>query len=86
VLLLEAKPWRGMGAAGATALCHACRAGELGLPIGECDAAVVAALREAGLGASAWGANDAATIQQALALGLDALATDDPPLALRLRV
>jgi glycerophosphoryl diester phosphodiesterase len=86
VLLLEAKPWRGMGTAGASALCHACGAEELGLPISECDAAVVAALREAGLGASAWGANDAATIQQALALGLDALATDDPPLALRLRV
>ncbi len=85
VFLLEAKPWRGMGAVGAIALCRACGAEELGLPVGELDPASVAALREAGLGVSAWGANHEGTIRWALALGLDALATDDPPLALRLR-
>jgi glycerophosphoryl diester phosphodiesterase len=85
VLLLEAKPWRGMGIAGAVALARSCGAGELGLPIGEYDAVSVAALREAGLGVGAWGANDAASIGHALALGLDVIATDDPPLALRLR-
>ena len=85
VLLLEERPWRGMGPEGASALCRACRAAELGLPIGELDAASVATLRAAGLGASAWGANDEASIRHGLKLGLDALATDDPPLALRLR-
>jgi len=85
VLLMEARPWRGMAAAGAIALCEACGAEELGLPLSEWEDATVAAMRAAGLGVSAWGANEAAGIARALALGLDAIATDDPPLALRLR-
>jgi glycerophosphoryl diester phosphodiesterase len=85
VLLLEARPWRGMGVPGAVALARACGAEEIGLAIGEWDAHAVAALREAGLGVSAWGTNDAATIGRGYALGLDAIATDDPPLAIRLR-
>ena len=85
VLLLEAHPWRGTGAACAAALCRACGAEELGLPLGEWDEDSVAALRAAELGVSAWGANDAAGIRLGLALGLDTIATDDPPLALRLR-
>jgi glycerophosphoryl diester phosphodiesterase len=85
VLLLEAVPWRGMGVAGAVALARGCGATEIGLPIGEYDAASVAALRAAGLAVGAWGANDAAGIGRAFDLGLDVIATDDPPLALRLR-
>ena len=85
VLLLEARPWRGMGAEGAVALCAVCGAAELGLPIGEWDGAGVATLRGAGLGVSAWGTNDTYTIRRGLDLGMDAIATDDPPLALRLR-
>ena len=85
VLLLEARAWRGMGTAGAVALCRACGATELGMPVGEWDGAAVAALRAASLGVSAWGTDDAATIGRAYALGLDAIATDDPVLALRLR-
>jgi glycerophosphoryl diester phosphodiesterase len=85
VLLIEAKPWRGLGADCAVALARGCGAEEIGLPIGEWDEAGVAALRAAGLGTSAWGANDAATMRRGLGLGLDAIATDDPPLALRLR-
>ena len=85
VLLLEARPWRGMGVPGAIALCRAAGAAELGLPIGELDADAVAGLRDAGLAVSAWATNDEPTIRSALALGLDAIATDDPPLALRLR-
>jgi glycerophosphoryl diester phosphodiesterase len=85
VLLIEAKPWRGMGEAGAVALVRSCGAEEIGLPIEEWDEASVAAVREAGLGVSAWGTNHAASIRRGLALGLDAIATDDPPLALRLR-
>lgn len=85
VFLLEARPWRRLGLANTIALCRACGAEELGLSIGELDPAGVAALRNAGLGVGAWGANHEATIRRALALGLDAIATDDPPLALRLR-
>lgn len=85
VLLLESKPWRGMGGAGAVALARSCGAEEIGLPIGEWDEAAVDAVRAAGLGVSAWGTNHAATIRRGLALGLDAIATDDPVLALRLR-
>lgn len=85
VLLVESKPWRGLGAALAIALCRAAGAGELGLPIEDWDEGSVAALRDAGLGTSAWGANHEATIRRGLALGLDAIASDDPPLALRLR-
>jgi glycerophosphoryl diester phosphodiesterase len=85
VLLLEAKPWRGMGAANAAGLARACGADEVGLHVGELDPASVAALRAAGFGVGAWGANHEPGIRAGLGLGLDALATDDPPLALRLR-
>jgi glycerophosphoryl diester phosphodiesterase len=85
VLLIEAKPWRGLGPGCAVALARACGAEEIGLPIGEWEEGSVAAVRAAGLGVSAWGTNDAATIRRGLELGLDAIATDDPPLALRLR-
>lgn len=85
VLLLEAKPWRGMGTTGALALARSCGAEEIGLPIAEPDDAAVTVLRAAGLGLHCWGANDAAGIRRGLALGLDALTTDDPPLALALR-
>ena len=85
VLLLEARPWRGMGTLGAIALARTVGAEELGLPIGEWDAAAIAALRAAGCGVRAWGCNDVATITAGYALGLDAIATDDPPLAIRLR-
>ncbi len=85
VLLMSARPWRGMGPEGAIALARACHAEELGLAIEDWDEASVAAIRGAGLGVSAWGTNDAPTIRRGLALGMDAIATDDPPLALRLR-
>jgi glycerophosphoryl diester phosphodiesterase len=85
VLLLEARPWRGMGVVGAIALARGCGAEEIGLPIGELDAGAVAAFRDAGLGVGCWGANDEPGLRHALGLGLDAIATDDPPLALRLR-
>ncbi len=85
VLLLEAKPWRGMGPDGALTLSCACGATELGLPISEWDPGSVAAIRAGSVGVSAWGTNDAATIRQGYDLGLDVIATDDPPLALRLR-
>jgi len=85
VLLLDGRPWRGMGAASAIGLARACGAEEIGLAIGELDAVAAAAFRAAGFGVGAWGANHERTIRAGLDLGLDAIATDDPPLALRLR-
>jgi glycerophosphoryl diester phosphodiesterase len=85
VLLLESRPWRGMGAANAIGLACACGAEEVGLHIGEFTPAAVAALRAAGFGVGAWGTNHEPSIRAGFELGLDAMATDDPPLALRLR-
>jgi glycerophosphoryl diester phosphodiesterase len=85
VLLLESRPWRGMGAANAIGLARACGAEEVGLHIGEFTPAAVAALRAAGFGVGAWGTNHEPSIRAGFELGLDAIATDDPPLALCLR-
>lgn len=85
VLLIESRPWRGMGLAGAVALARSCMAEEIGLPVAELDAEAVAGFRAAGLAVGAWGANDEPSIGHGLALDLEVIATDDPPLALRLR-
>ena len=74
-----------MGVSHAAGLASACGADEIGLHIGELGPAMVASMRAAGFGVSAWGANHERTIRAGFALGLDAIATDDPPLALRLR-
>lgn len=84
-LLVSAARWRALGTAGAVARARACGAGEIGLPLGAWSAADVAAVRGAGLAASAWGADDAAGIAAGLALGLDVLTTDDPARAWRMR-
>lgn len=76
---------RGMRAADAAALCRACGAGELGVHEGQADAGLRDTLRAAGLGLSVWAANHVPTIRRALGLGVEVLATDDPPLALQLR-
>jgi len=65
-------------------------AGALGVPEVDTSAAdataeLVAAAHGAGLGFGVWAANHGSEISAALALGVDALATDDPPLALALR-
>lgn len=85
VLLFDSRSWRGMGGAGAAALAHACGAEEIGLHVGELTPAAVAAFRGSGFGVGAWGANHESSIRSGFGLGLDAVATDDPPLALRLR-
>jgi glycerophosphoryl diester phosphodiesterase len=85
VLLLDSRPWRGMGAVSAAGLARPCGAEEIGLHVGELDPAAVATFRAAGLGVGAWGANHERSIRAGFDLGLDAIATDDPPLALRLR-
>lgn len=49
------------------------------------DPPLLEGLRGAGLRVGAWGANHALSIRRMLGLGLDAIATDDPVLALSLR-
>ncbi|MBX6373633.1 MAG: glycerophosphodiester phosphodiesterase, partial [Acetobacteraceae bacterium] len=83
--LLEAPWWRALDLAGAIAAARAHGVDEIGLPESLVDARVVAAVRAAGLGIGTWGANHAPSIRRMLALGVDVFATDDPPLALRLR-
>lgn len=83
--LLEAPWWRALDLAGAIAVARAHGVDEIGLPESLVDARVVAAVRAAGLGIGTWGANHAPSIQRMVALGVDVFATDDPPLALRLR-
>ena len=79
---------RVLGALGGDATVAAARA--LGVPELDTDLAamtpeLLAAARGAGLAAGVWAANHRHEIERALALGVDALATDDPPLALALR-
>jgi glycerophosphoryl diester phosphodiesterase len=83
--LLETPWWRALRIEGAIAAARAHGVPEIGLPESQVDASVVSATRAAGLRLGTWGANHAASIHRMLALGVDVFATDDPPLALRLR-
>jgi glycerophosphoryl diester phosphodiesterase len=58
---------------------------ELDTDLAAMTPALLGAARQAGLRAGVWAANHREEIERALALGVDALATDDPPLALELR-
>jgi glycerophosphoryl diester phosphodiesterase len=53
--------------------------------MGDVTPGVIAAARKAGLTTGVWAANHRAEIEKALDLGVDAFATDDPPLAIALR-
>ncbi len=83
--LVEARSWRELGARGAAAVARAYGFPEIGLPEAVLDAEGLGVLRGAGLGVSVWGANHAPAIRRMLALGVNLLATDDPPLAIALR-
>ncbi|MDJ0387143.1 glycerophosphodiester phosphodiesterase family protein [Roseomonas sp. E05] len=85
IWLFEAALLRRIGVAGVIGVARAHGFTMVETEIGALDAALVETLRAAGLGIGAWGANHAGTIGKALALGVDAMATDDPVLALRLR-
>jgi glycerophosphoryl diester phosphodiesterase len=85
VYLAETRPMRALRPADAVALCRSCGATELGVHEGVADKALRDALGEAGLRLSVWGANHAPSIARALALGVDVIATDDPPLAIAMR-
>ena len=83
--LLEKPHLADLGAEGAIAVARAYGFPELGMHESALDAELAARLRGAGLGIGVWGANHAASIRRMLALGVDVLATDDPPLAIALR-
>lgn len=83
--LLERKTWLSLGLTGVVAVAQAHRFPEVGVHESLIDAESCAALRAAGLGISVWGANHAPSISRMLGLGIDLLATDDPPLAIALR-
>lgn len=83
--LLERATWRSLGLRGTIAVAKAHGFPEIGMHEAMLDAEACAALREAGIGISVWGANHEASIRRMLGLGVDLLATDDPPLAIALR-
>ncbi|MFL1460928.1 glycerophosphodiester phosphodiesterase [Roseococcus sp. DSY-14] len=87
VLLVEDLVVPAMRAADLVAACRACGATELGVSIAVLREEVAQEVKAAGLRLSVWAANHAPSLRRALdpALALDAVATDDPPLAAALR-
>jgi glycerophosphoryl diester phosphodiesterase len=83
--LLERATLRSLGLRGAVAVARAYGFAEVGVHEAVLDAEACATLRAAGIGVSVWGANHEVSIRRMLGLGVDLLATDDPPLAIRLR-
>lgn len=83
--LLERASWRSLGLTGTIAVAQAYGFPEIGVHEAMLDAEAIATVRAAGIGISVWGANHQASIRRMLELGVDLLATDDPPLAIALR-
>jgi glycerophosphoryl diester phosphodiesterase len=83
--LLEIPTLTDLGADGVIAVARARGFPEVGMHEGALDQDLLVRLRAAGLGVGVWGANQEASIRRMLGLGVDILATDDPPLAIRLR-
>jgi len=85
VWLVDGPTLSGMTPTETVAQCQSLGATEVGVHIRGASAALLAALRGSGLRLSVWGANHGPSIERALTLGVDVLATDDPPLAIALR-
>lgn len=83
--LLELPTLRDIGVRGMLAVARAHGFAEVGMHESVIDAPLLAACREAGIGLGTWGANHAPAMRRMLDLGIDIFATDDPPLAIRLR-
>ena len=83
--LLGGGTWRSLGVRGAIAVAGTYGFPELGMHESQLDAESFSALRTAGLRVSVWGADHEASIRRMLALGVDVLTSDDPPLAIALR-
>jgi glycerophosphoryl diester phosphodiesterase len=84
-LLFELPTLGDIGVEGIIAVARGCGVAEIGLAQSALDAPMIARLRAAGFGVGTWGANHEASIRRTIGLGVDIFATDDPPLALRLR-
>lgn len=74
-----------LGPSGVVAQARALGVPEVDCALRDATPALLSAVREAGLRFGVWGATRQEEIERALALQVDALATDDPLLALRLR-
>jgi glycerophosphoryl diester phosphodiesterase len=83
--LLEIPTLVDLGVEGVIAVARRHGFPEIGLHERALDPGLLAALRGAGLRVGVWGANHEASIRRMMGLGVDILATDDPPLAIRLR-
>jgi glycerophosphoryl diester phosphodiesterase len=83
--LLETSTLVDIGVEGAIAVARRHGFPEIGMHERMLDAELLRRLREAGLGIGVWGANHEPSIRRMLELEVDLFATDDPPLAIRLR-
>lgn len=83
--LLEIPTLTDLGADGVIAVAQARGFPEIGMHESALDAELLARLRAAGLAVGVWGANHEASIRRMLDLGVEALTSDDPGLAARLR-
>jgi glycerophosphoryl diester phosphodiesterase len=83
--LVEVPTLMDIGVEGILAVAHRHGFAEIGMTTGVLDAELIGRLRGAGFGVGTWGANHEASIRRTLDLGVDIFATDDPPLAIRLR-
>lgn len=83
--LLELPTLADLGVEGVLAVARRHGFAEIGLHQQALDAELLGRLRGAGFGVGVWGANHEASIRRMLGLGVDLFATDDPPLAIRLR-
>lgn len=87
VLLVDGRRRRASRAEDLISACRAVGATELGLPVEAVDVPLARAVHGARLRLSVWGANHSPSLRHALLpdLALDAIATDDPPLAAAMR-
>lgn len=83
--LVSRRGWDALGVRGVIAVAAAYGFPEVGTHESVIEAESLGALRRAGLRVSVWGADHGPAISRMLALGVDVLATDDPPLAIALR-
>jgi glycerophosphoryl diester phosphodiesterase len=83
--LLEQQVWRTLGLRGVIGAAKTYGFPEVGVHQALVDSEACTALHGAGLRISVWGANHEDSIRRMLGLGVDLLATDDPPLAIELR-
>jgi glycerophosphoryl diester phosphodiesterase len=83
--LVEIPTLMDIGVEGVIAVARRHGFAEIGMTTGVLDADLIGRLRGAGFGVGTWGANHEASIRRTLDLGVDIFATDDPPLAIRLR-